>query len=160
LAALEPKFWKRFCEAVGRKDLVSKQLQDVQDDIAQIIAGRPRAAWEGFFAEHDIPGEPVLAASEALAHPQVAHRDLLRAADDGILRLGFPATFDGERPRASAHVPELGGDTEAITEEHHLAPHLSPKQRRGAGIGRKGGLKRWLVQKAAELAERARSRRA
>ncbi len=148
IAALEPKFWRRFCLALDRKDLILRQLardSETRREIAALIAERTRAEWALFLAEHDVPGEPVLSASEALAHPQVRHRELLRPGPDDLPRLGFPALFDGVRPRGDEEFPECGQHTEELVAEFDLGAGLSPRQLRSAGIGRRFSVKRWAV---------------
>ena len=148
LAALEPRFWHRFCEAVKRPDLISRQFDssgDVHREVSEIVAGRSREEWLDFLSHHDIPADPVLTASEALEHPQVKARGLVSHGEDGLARLGFPALIDGARPRGAERLPELGGDTDAVVEEFGLATGLSRRRRRRGGVGRKGGFKRWLV---------------
>jgi len=148
IAALEPRFWRRFCLALGRQDLILRQLardSDTRRQIAAVIAERSRAEWAAFLAEHDVPGEPVLSASEALAHPQVRHRELLRRGPDDLPRLGFPALFDGVRPRGGEAFPDCGQHTEELAAEFGLGAGLSPRRRRAAGIGRRLSVKRWAM---------------
>lgn len=140
LAALEPRFWRRFCQAVGRRDLVRAQFQrETERELAELFAAHDREEWTALFAEHDLPAEPVLSAAEARAHPQMRHRALARTGDEGLLRLGFPALFDGVRPAARDHLAALGESTGALLAELGLAP-AAPRR----GIGRPGGLRRWL----------------
>jgi crotonobetainyl-CoA:carnitine CoA-transferase CaiB-like acyl-CoA transferase len=147
VGTLEPHFWRRFCEAAGRRDLVRQQYASgagARRKVARVVASRTRAEWEALLAGRDVPVEPVLSAAEALAHPQVAARELLRRGADGLLRLGFPARLDGGRPRAGERVPELGVDTRAVLAEHGLDGGRGARELRAAGIGRKPSLRRWL----------------
>ncbi len=157
LGTLEPKFWRRFCEAVERPELIPRQFDtsdEIHGEVEAIVAGRTRDEWLAFLAGHDIPADPVLTASEALEHPQVEARGLLAHGDDGLARLGFPALIDGERPRGAERFPELGGDTGAVVEEFGLAAGLSRRRRRRGGVGRRGSFKRWLVGVAARFLTR------
>ncbi|MEM7583839.1 MAG: CaiB/BaiF CoA-transferase family protein [Acidobacteriota bacterium] len=158
LAALEPRFWKRFCLALGRKDLLLKQYQgdgEVHRQVSEIVASRTREEWAEFLSDHDIPADPVLSASEARAHPQVQARDLMREAEDGLPRLGFPALFDGERPRVDAACPGLGEHTDPLASEFSLAADLSARKRRAAGIGRRFSFKRWALALAGKAVPRS-----
>jgi crotonobetainyl-CoA:carnitine CoA-transferase CaiB-like acyl-CoA transferase len=162
IAALEPRFWRRFCLALGRKDLIVRQLDrgsETRGQIAAIVAERSRAEWATFLAEHDVPGEPVLSASEALAHPQVRHRELLRPGPDGLPRLGFPALFDGVRPRGGEDYPDCGQHTDELAEEFGLGAGMSSRQRRAAGIGRRFSLKRWALGVAGRLGSKLTSKK-
>jgi alpha-methylacyl-CoA racemase len=147
VAALEPHFWRRFCEAAGRRDLVKLQYAAgprARRKVARLVATRSRDEWAVLLADRDVPVEPVLAAAAALAHPQVAAREVLRRGSDGLLRLGFPARLDGGRPRAGERVPQLGEDTARVLAEHGLGGGRSVGQLRAAGIGRRPSLRRWL----------------
>jgi len=149
VAPLEEHFWRRFCEAAGRDDL--RKLQYREDEgshrrVAELVAGRTLAEWRELLAGVDVPVEPVLSAAEAAEHPQARARGLLRRADDGLLRLAFPARLDGRRPQAGDRFPELGEDTERLLEElGGEAAAMPPRQRRRAGVGRRFSLKRSLT---------------
>ena len=138
VGALEPHFWHRLCEAVGKPGLADLQYagsRRARRRVEDLIASRTRADWQALAAEHDLPIEPVLSAAEARHHPQALHRALLSPGEEGLPRLAFPAHLDGERPRAAAHVSALGEHTEAVLEELG-GPRLTRRQRREAGIGR------------------------
>jgi crotonobetainyl-CoA:carnitine CoA-transferase CaiB-like acyl-CoA transferase len=146
LAALEPHFWQRFCQAAGRKDLVRQQYSSslrVRRKVAGFIASRTRAEWMEIFEREDIPAEPVLSAAEARAHPQARDRGLLSQGPDDLARLAFPAQFDGVRPRGGDRVPELGEQTAALLAELGL-PERSRREWRREGVGRRFSWWRWL----------------
>jgi crotonobetainyl-CoA:carnitine CoA-transferase CaiB-like acyl-CoA transferase len=149
LAALEPHFWYRLCNAVGRLDLVSKQYSAsarVRGKVEALVRGRTRDEWMEILLREDIPAEAVLSAAEARRHPQTLERGLLSDGPDGLPRLAFPARLDGERPRAAVSaVPELGRHTAAVLAEVG-APEadLSARRRAAAGIGPPFSWKSWL----------------
>ena len=64
LGALEPKFWRAWCEGVGREDLVAAQLElpgsEAHREVEGIFRSRTRAEWLEFAAEHDCCLEPIL----------------------------------------------------------------------------------------------------
>ncbi|MEM7350065.1 MAG: CaiB/BaiF CoA-transferase family protein [Acidobacteriota bacterium] len=154
LAALEPHFWQRFCVAIERPDLVSNQYDSsgsTHREVAKIAASRSREEWLELFADLDIPVDPVLTPTEALEHPQVRARELLRQGPDDLPRLGFPARFDGVRPRGGNPLPVLGEHTESLVEEFGLARDLSPRRRRARGIGRQRSFKRWAAGVAGKV---------
>jgi crotonobetainyl-CoA:carnitine CoA-transferase CaiB-like acyl-CoA transferase len=148
IAALEPHFWRRFCEAASSPGLARSQYDRsarARRKVEALVASRTRAQWERLLAGHDVPVEAVLTAGEAMAHPQVAARGLLGRGPDGLPRLGFPARLDGERPRADAAVPELGAHTQPLLAELGLDGARTPRQLRAAGVGRRrAGVKAWL----------------
>lgn len=148
LGALEPRFWQRFCRAVGRRTWIVRRTSGdaaFHDEVAALIAERSRAEWASLLQEHDIPGEPVLSAAEALAHPQNDVRGLVRRADGGTFRLGFPARFDGARPWGADAVSALGRDTEAVLEELGFADRFSGFASRRGGVGRRRSLRRSVL---------------
>ncbi len=149
LGALEPRFWQRFCRAVERRDLLHLQYSRRPENrhaIAELIRSRNRQEWAELMAEHDLPVDPVLSAAEALAEPQVAHRDLVRRGPDQQLRAGFPALFNDRRPRGGEVVPRLGEHSRNLVEEFGLSAARSRRQRRAAGLGRRFSLKRWILR--------------
>lgn len=151
LAALEPRFWKRFVQAVGRPDLESAHLEDgpkAHGAVEDLFAERTRDEWDELCRREDLPGEPVLSAAEARAHPQMAARKVL-VDHEGMVELDFPARFDGRRPGSGRRVPELGEDTNRLLAEIGLTRSDLPRARRRAGVGRRFSFKRllarWLV---------------
>lgn len=80
VAALEPKFWEGFCQAVGRPDLLNA-ASETADEIAALkreigleLGARPYAHWLEVFERIPVCVEPVRTTAEALALPQFAHR--------------------------------------------------------------------------------------
>jgi len=88
LGALEEKFWRAFCEGVGRADLVDAQFDaDAIPRVAAIFKTRTRAEWTEFSQQTDCCLEPLLDVSEAFKHPQAVARDLVRGSG-AVPRLG------------------------------------------------------------------------
>jgi crotonobetainyl-CoA:carnitine CoA-transferase CaiB-like acyl-CoA transferase len=146
LAALEPHFWKRLCRAVDRKDLVRRQYsasRKVRHQVKELIRGRTLAAWMEVLGREDVPAEPILSAAEARVHPQAVERSVVSAGPDGLLRVAFPARFDGERPGSDGiegRVPELGEHTKALLAELGVPRHVETSP----GVGRRFSFRRWL----------------
>lgn len=93
VGALEPKFWKALCGALGRPDLVERQFsedRDVQLEVERIFASRTRDEWERILSPLDACCEPVLDLDEVASHPQVAARRSLQPP------VGRPAPGLGE----------------------------------------------------------------
>jgi crotonobetainyl-CoA:carnitine CoA-transferase CaiB-like acyl-CoA transferase len=71
VAALEPKFFLRLCELLGRPDLGPRQWEDDQEalagELAALIAVRPLAEWLDHFAGEDVCAGPVATLTEAAA---------------------------------------------------------------------------------------------
>ena len=154
LACLEPRFWQRFCAAVGRDDLVRRHLDtrpEARRAVQAVVGARTRDAWAALAREHDLPIEPVLSAAEARAHPQARHRAVVGAGGDGLARVAFPARFDGERPAAADRLPRLGEDTDAVLAE--LGRAMTGREKRSGGVGPRQGVQqavaRWMTRRRA-----------
>jgi alpha-methylacyl-CoA racemase len=102
LAALEPKFWRAFCEGVGRADLLDQPFDAAaMARVAALFRQRTRAEWTAFAEHTDCCLEPLLDVSEAYAHPQVRARHLAQGGG-AIPRLGEHTRAILERAQCSA----------------------------------------------------------
>jgi len=105
LGALEEKFWRTFCEAVERPDLVEHHMVTddtayrVRAEVAAIFKSMSRDAWVERLADVDCCASPVLSPAEARHNQQLVSRDMFVEAG----RLAFPIKmsafeFSVERP--------------------------------------------------------------
>jgi crotonobetainyl-CoA:carnitine CoA-transferase CaiB-like acyl-CoA transferase len=127
LGALEPKFWRAWCEGTGREDLVERQFEPVGSavhaEVEAVFAGRTRAEWAAFNDEHDCCLEPVLGLDEALASRLFAAREMVveieqPGAAEPVKLLGTPVKLSrtpADPGRASG--PALGEHTDAVLAE-------------------------------------------
>jgi crotonobetainyl-CoA:carnitine CoA-transferase CaiB-like acyl-CoA transferase len=71
VGALEPKFFARLCELLGRPELAARQYGDDQDDLAAELAAvfetAPLARWLETFGDEDVCVGPVATLAEAAA---------------------------------------------------------------------------------------------
>jgi crotonobetainyl-CoA:carnitine CoA-transferase CaiB-like acyl-CoA transferase len=72
VAALEPKFFVRLCEVIGRPELADRQYdpdgqEDLAAELAAIFAARPLAEWLDLFDGEDACVGPVATLAEAAA---------------------------------------------------------------------------------------------
>lgn len=120
LGALEPHFWQRFCEAVGRPQWIPLQFDTASrlkliEEVQALFAERTRAEWEQFFAEVDACCEPVLSLQEAPSHPVCSEGGYF--IDSGEIKggpefmTGFPLLFDGAAGETRLNPPRLGEHT-------------------------------------------------
>ncbi len=69
VAALEPKFWRRLCELLGREELSARHTDPDQEalaaELASIFASRPLADWMELLAHEDAMAGPVATLEEA-----------------------------------------------------------------------------------------------
>ena len=103
LGALEPKFWRNFCEAAGRSDLIERQGEVIPQhgliaEVAKLIAGWTREENRQRFGSVDCCFSVVNDLGQALKSDHVGARRLVRADPAGQLQALFPAWFDGEPP--------------------------------------------------------------
>jgi crotonobetainyl-CoA:carnitine CoA-transferase CaiB-like acyl-CoA transferase len=71
VAALEPKFFGRLCELLGRPELAARQYgpeqEPLADELAEVFAAKPLAAWLELFDGEDVSVGPVATLEEAAA---------------------------------------------------------------------------------------------
>jgi crotonobetainyl-CoA:carnitine CoA-transferase CaiB-like acyl-CoA transferase len=110
LGALEPKFWLRFCEAVGRAEWASRAFDlTLVPELDALFATRTRDEWAALLEPFDCSGEPVLEPSELRTHPLFQARALFA----GDLPRTFPALVPtSDLPLAPA--PAHGQHTEEV----------------------------------------------
>jgi len=103
LAALETKFWTRFCEVVGHPEWIPRQLDaSLVEEIQALFASRPLADWaELSRREPECCLEPVVGIEGAMRERREVQ----------------PVCFDGERPISEGPVPRLGEHTERVLRE-------------------------------------------
>lgn len=101
LAALEEKFWRAFCSAVGRPDWIERQGEPLpqtalSDEVAALFLTRDRDDWAALLAPADCCFEPVLDLTEVPDHPQWVERGLVHRAEDEqrVVDVVFPVRMD------------------------------------------------------------------
>jgi alpha-methylacyl-CoA racemase len=113
LGALEPKFWRAWCEGVGRPELVEQQFapvgSDVHREVEAVFAARTRNEWRAFNDEHDCCIEPVLGLDEALESDLVRARGMV--VEGG---LGTPVKLSRTPGDPSRPGPGLGADGDVV----------------------------------------------
>ncbi|HEX5194706.1 MAG TPA: CaiB/BaiF CoA-transferase family protein [Solirubrobacteraceae bacterium] len=124
LGALEPKFWRAWCEGVGRPDLLAHAFDPPDSESHREVCGifrtRTREQWTAFAAQHDCCLEPVLGLDEALDSELVRAREMVVAlsqpgAARSVRLLGLPiklARTPGDPARAPG--PALGEHTDEV----------------------------------------------
>ncbi len=90
LGALEPKFWKNFCEAVERRDLFDKQFMEGEErlhlieEIQKIFKTKTQKEWVDTFKNADACCEPILNLEEVFCHPHVLYRQMVKELDHPV----------------------------------------------------------------------------
>jgi crotonobetainyl-CoA:carnitine CoA-transferase CaiB-like acyl-CoA transferase len=120
--ALEPKFWRAFCEGVGRGELIGAQFEPPGSDswrqVAEVFRSRTRAEWRAFNDEHDAMIEPVLELDEALDSELVRDREMVVELSQPPLgpvrQLGVPVKLSRTPGAVEQPAPALGEHTEEV----------------------------------------------
>lgn len=142
--ALEPKFWRSFCEGNDRADLIEKQFEPAGGEswaeVAEVFKSRTRADWAAFNAERDCCIEPVLELEEALQSDLVEQREMVTTVEQPgvgpVRQLATPFVIDGKKPRRAEPAPEFGGDTDAVlTALGYSAEQIAELRASGAVAG-------------------------
>jgi crotonobetainyl-CoA:carnitine CoA-transferase CaiB-like acyl-CoA transferase len=124
LGALEPKFWKAWCDGVERADLLDAAFDPPgstsHEAVCEVFRSRTRDDWTRFSTIHDCCLEPVLDLDEALESELVRAREMVVAlAQPGATRpvqlLGVPIKL-GRTPADPTRSPgpALGEHTDAL----------------------------------------------
>ncbi len=123
LGALEPVFWRRFCEAAGREDWISgqfdgKQRLELIAEVGKLFKTRTRKEWVEVFAAVDACCEPVLSLPEAMEHPLAREDDFFVHVQSGggaeEIMTGFPLRFSDHRGEVALLPPGHGEHTAEI----------------------------------------------
>lgn len=110
LGAIEPKFWRAFCEAAGCAGWIARQEEPLPQtalahDVAALIGALTLEECLARFGSADCCLSAVLDLEEAVASPHHQARGLVRRSAGGALQSLFPAWVDGvpPAPRPSPH---------------------------------------------------------
>lgn len=125
LAAVEDKFWTRFCQKLGRDEYIKLQWEidlqpKLQTENREIMLTKTRDEWVKFFADDDICFTPVLTMEEMCCHPHVIARDMImqlpnfKGSGRDIPLTGIPIKMSGTPGIARLAFPELGQNNEEI----------------------------------------------
>jgi alpha-methylacyl-CoA racemase len=113
LGAVEPKFWRTFCEAAERRDWIARQQEPLPQtalirELAQHFATLSMTECETRFTPTDCCVSVVLDLAEAVETPHHARRGVVRRATRGELQALFPAIIDAEPSALRPFLTETG----------------------------------------------------
>ena len=128
VGSLEPKFWRGFCEAINRPDLIGRGVdqspenqQSLKIEIQGEIGKRPLSFWQSLFADKDVCVEPVLTIPEMLDHPQVQARnmvvDVLKPDGTTQQQIASPFKFSVGEAEYSWVGTAIGEHTDEVLQE-------------------------------------------
>jgi CoA:oxalate CoA-transferase len=133
IAAGNDGLWVKLTEALGHPELAQRpeyktnplrnqHQQQLKDEIDAILSTDTRDHWIALLEAAGLPCGPVNDVAQAIAHPQVAARNMLVEVDDpttGPLKLvGNPMKLSAfEDPKTRAAAPDLDADRAKILRE-------------------------------------------
>jgi crotonobetainyl-CoA:carnitine CoA-transferase CaiB-like acyl-CoA transferase len=132
--AIEPKFWNRFCAAIGRPELnaddapVGAPVEFAHGDDAlrrelqHVFATRTQQEWVALAIEHDVPIGPAhQGVGSLLDDDHLRARDIVVEGEHPVAGpftyVGSPVIVDGERFEVRLPAPGLGEHTDAVLAE-------------------------------------------
>lgn len=124
LGALEPRFWKGFCLAVGRPELsvlldaTGEERDAARWQVTALMMERTAAEWAEFAAAHDVCVEVVLTPEEVINFPLHRERGMFghiyQPGVGEVPAMRTPQPFGRDLPFPSSGSPRLGEHTEEI----------------------------------------------
>jgi crotonobetainyl-CoA:carnitine CoA-transferase CaiB-like acyl-CoA transferase len=127
---LEPRYWARFCEAVGRPQYAALQHDTasypaMHEDLAVLFRTKSRDEWHALLADADTQVMPVYSLEEAAEHPHNRARGMLIDAEvpgqEPVRQLALPFILT-ETPAKTPRPAGLpGADNAAILAELGLS---------------------------------------
>lgn len=129
LAGQEPKFIHNLLGALGRPELAELCLRGpgphqrpVIDFLSNEFRKKPLAEWQDFLATLDVCYGRVNSLPEAVAHPNLTRRGMIRRDKKGRLHVGPPIRFRHEPAQPVLREPSLGEHTTAILNKSTSIP--------------------------------------
>lgn len=122
LAALEPKFWRNFCDAVERPDLIPLHGQPEQQDalrsqLTELFAARDAAEWDTLLSDKDCCFSLVVPSDKAMNDAQVQARGSGGVDADGVPWLRSPVRMQASEPPSRKRAPKYGEHTRDVLRE-------------------------------------------
>ncbi|MCM3180440.1 CaiB/BaiF CoA transferase family protein [Cytobacillus horneckiae] len=124
VGSTELKFWKRFCETIGREDFIQKihapikEQDSMKEEIQSIIIKKSRQEWLGIFDRVETCVSPVNRLEDLEKDPQFIERKMFqtyRDAENDEVKLISPPIMLSETPGVIRNLaPKLGEHTNEI----------------------------------------------
>jgi crotonobetainyl-CoA:carnitine CoA-transferase CaiB-like acyl-CoA transferase len=125
LGAIENKFWRIFCERIGRPEYIDMQWdmerqEEMKAGIQTIMKQKTQKEWVQIFADVEICFTPVLNLDEVYEHPQVKAREMMMRMPDinnsgkDMVVPGLPIKFSATPGEVKLKFPELGEHTSEV----------------------------------------------
>ncbi|MDP2378106.1 CaiB/BaiF CoA-transferase family protein [Reyranella sp.] len=130
IAAGNDSLFIKMCEALGRSDMAAdpayksnalrqKSQKKLKHEIESVLKTNTTDHWIAVVSEGGVPCGPINNVKQAIAHPQVAARNMLVEVPDGsggtLTLAGNPLKMSAfEDPKTRPAAPDLDGDRQAI----------------------------------------------
>jgi crotonobetainyl-CoA:carnitine CoA-transferase CaiB-like acyl-CoA transferase len=131
VGALEFKFWKNFCQVIGREELIEgldepiEEQRKMKEEIQASIEQKTLAEWLTLFEGIDACISPVLTPEEMSTNPQIKHREMIEEIQHPsagkLKQIANPIKLSGQKFKLRRHAPRLGEHNVEIINE--LANH-------------------------------------
>lgn len=128
LAALEYKFWQRFCMAANKPEWLSKHISfgkeshEMAEELSLFFRKKTLADWMEFFKDADCCISPVATLKEALDSEQARSGNILlhqhHPTEGMAAQFSFPLKFSNLHIDIERPAPVYGEHTEEILREH------------------------------------------
>jgi crotonobetainyl-CoA:carnitine CoA-transferase CaiB-like acyl-CoA transferase len=128
--ALEPKFWRAFCEGTGHEDLIELQFErpggEAWEKVAAVFRERTREEWKSFNDQYDCCIEPILELDEALESDLFREREMIVEFDQPgigpVRQIGSPIRMSRTPAADASAAPAIGADTKEVLGSAGFSP--------------------------------------
>lgn len=127
VGALEYKFWKNFCQTIGKESFISKlnvpeeEQEIMKKEIQKAIGTKTLSEWMTLFENVDACVTPILTVEEMVENPQIKIRQMIEEVyhpSMGILKqIANPIKLSRTKPKTTRQAPRLGEHNEEILKE-------------------------------------------
>jgi crotonobetainyl-CoA:carnitine CoA-transferase CaiB-like acyl-CoA transferase len=128
--ALEPKFWRAFCEGTGHEELIELQFEhpgsQAWEKAAAVFKERSRAEWKAFNDRYDCCIEPILELDEAIESDLMRERGMVVEFEQPgigpVRQIGTPIKMSRTPAAEASAAPAIGADTRDVLAAAGFAP--------------------------------------
>jgi len=128
--ALEPKFWRAFCEGTGNENLIEIQFErpggEAWERVAAVFRQRTRDEWKAFNDQYDCCIEPILELDEALESELFREREMIVEFDQPgigpVRQIGSPIKMSRTPAAKASAAPAIGADTREVLASAGFSP--------------------------------------
>ncbi|MEH0155733.1 CoA transferase [Limibacter armeniacum] len=130
LAAIELKFWQRFCECINRDEWINqhpasgKKAKEITDELKLLFLSKSQEEWLLQFEGIDCCLSPVLTMNGALEIPQIKARKMVcehsHPIEGQVIQFSFPIKSSAFEFEVYRPAPQLGEHTAEILNELNI----------------------------------------